>query len=155
MPTIDRDLASAELWERSLERSQRRRVLADSARKEISRRKTATYAVSAAVAASPMWPGISGAVNELSGNDLNKVAHKLEHRDVTRVLLQTGDEGPAVKALQKKLEIPEDGVFGQQTRAAVRDSPSEAVSQLEAMGYTVTPPGEGAPPERIDKLTGW
>lgn len=121
MPVINRDLASAELWERSLERSQRRRVLADSARKEISRRKTATYAVSAAVAASPMWPGISGAVNELSGNDLNKVAHKLEHRDTQRVLLQTGDEGPAVKALQKKLEIPEDGTFGQQTRAAVRD----------------------------------
>jgi hypothetical protein len=42
-----------------------------------------------------------------------------------------------------------------QTRAAVRDSPSEAVSQLEAMGYTVTPPVEGEPPERVDKLNSW
>lgn len=42
-----------------------------------------------------------------------------------------------------------------QTRAAVRDSPGEAVSQLEAMGYAVTPPAEGERPERIDKLTGW
>jgi peptidoglycan hydrolase-like protein with peptidoglycan-binding domain len=121
VPTSNRDLASAQLWERSLERSRRRRALADSARREISRRKTATYAVSAAVATSPMYPGISSAVNDLSGKDVNKIAHKLEHRDVRRVLLEFGDKSPAVKALQKKLEIPEDGVFGPQTKAAVRD----------------------------------
>ena len=68
-----------------------------------------------------MYPGISSAVNDLSGKDVNKIAHKLEHRDVRRVLLETGDKSPAVKALQKKLEIPEDGVFGPQTKAAVRD----------------------------------
>jgi Meckel syndrome type 1 protein len=68
-----------------------------------------------------MYPGISSAVNDLSGKDVNKIAHKLEHRDVRRVLLEFGDKSPAVKALQKKLEIPEDGVFGPQTKAAVRD----------------------------------
>lgn len=42
-----------------------------------------------------------------------------------------------------------------QTRAAVRDSPAEAVAQLEAMGYAVTSPEEGEQRERIEKLTGW
>jgi hypothetical protein len=42
-----------------------------------------------------------------------------------------------------------------QTRAAVRDSPSEAVAQLKAMGYDVTSPEEGERSERTDKLTGW
>jgi peptidoglycan hydrolase-like protein with peptidoglycan-binding domain len=121
VPTKQRDLASAELWERSLERSQRRRALADNARKEISRRKTATYAVSAAVATSPMYPGISSAVNQLSGKDMNKLAHSLEHKNEKKVLLQYGDESSAVSALQRKLEIPADGTFGPQTRAAVRD----------------------------------
>ena len=49
--TIARDLASPELWQRSLERSRRRRVLAEDARKEIARRKTASFAVTAAMAA--------------------------------------------------------------------------------------------------------
>jgi hypothetical protein len=121
VPTSNRDLASAQLWERSLERSRRRRALADSARREISRRKTATYAVSAAVATSPMYPGVSSAVNELSGKDVNTVAHKLDNRHIERVLLQFGDKSPAVASLQKKLQIPDDGVFGPQTKAAVRD----------------------------------
>ena len=42
-----------------------------------------------------------------------------------------------------------------QTRAAVRDSPGEAVAQLEAMGYAVAPPNDGEREERTDKLTGW
>lgn len=42
-----------------------------------------------------------------------------------------------------------------QTRVAVRDAPSLAVAQLEAMGYTVTPPVDGGRTERIEKLTGW
>lgn len=42
-----------------------------------------------------------------------------------------------------------------QTRVAVRDAPSAAVAQLEAMGYVVTPPDDGERPERIEKLTGW
>ncbi|OBK54448.1 hypothetical protein A5654_08340 [Mycolicibacterium fortuitum] len=41
-----------------------------------------------------------------------------------------------------------------QTRVAVRDAPSAAIAQLEAMGYVVTPPAE-APADRDEKLTGW
>ena len=42
-----------------------------------------------------------------------------------------------------------------QTRAVVRDAPAEAADQLEAMGYTVTPPADGHRPERTDRLTAW
>lgn len=42
-----------------------------------------------------------------------------------------------------------------QTRVAVRDAPSAAVAQLQAMGYLVTPPDDGARPDRVEKLTGW
>ena len=42
-----RDLASVEVWEKSLERSRRRRVLAAQGRREMARRKQASAAVSA------------------------------------------------------------------------------------------------------------
>jgi hypothetical protein len=42
-----------------------------------------------------------------------------------------------------------------QIRAVVRDSPAQAAAALAEMGYSVTPPGEGQPDERIDKLTAW
>ena len=48
-----RDLASVEMWEASLERSRRRRVLAAQGRREVARRKQAASVVSAAMAVSP------------------------------------------------------------------------------------------------------
>lgn len=42
-----------------------------------------------------------------------------------------------------------------QTRAAVRDSPGEAIEALRALGYLVEPPESGDVSERIDKLTAW
>src|SRR3954463_15745697 len=48
-----RDLSSVEVWEKSLERSRRRRVLAAQGRREIARRKQASAAVSAAMVMSP------------------------------------------------------------------------------------------------------
>lgn len=42
-----------------------------------------------------------------------------------------------------------------QTRAVVRDSPSEAAAELIALGYTIAAPPGGEPPERIDRLTAW
>ncbi len=42
-----------------------------------------------------------------------------------------------------------------QTSVAVRDAPTTAAAALEAMGYVVTLPADGARQERIEKLTGW
>src|SRR3954469_16355353 len=57
--STSRDLASREIWERSLERSIRRRELLVSGRKQESRRRRASVAVSAAVAAAPFLPSLS------------------------------------------------------------------------------------------------
>jgi peptidoglycan hydrolase-like protein with peptidoglycan-binding domain len=118
--TIARDLASPELWQRSLERSRRRRVLAEDARKEIARRKTTTFALTAAVAAAPISPGAIAALGLSKGN-VDKRARSLDRRHVERILLTYGDRGSSVAALQQALQIPADGIFGPQTQAAVRD----------------------------------
>jgi hypothetical protein len=42
-----------------------------------------------------------------------------------------------------------------QTRAVVRDAPEVAATQLDQMGYKVTPPPDGHRPERMDRLSAW
>ena len=116
--TTNRDLAEGELWELSLERSRRRRVLAASARKEQNRRKTASVAVSAAVAAAPMWPSVAGSGSFEAKADAAKGATQPDGRD--RVLLSFGDRSPGVAKLQQELRIVADGIFGPVTEAAVR-----------------------------------
>ncbi len=130
MPVLTRDLASFELWERSLERSQRRRVLAEAARKQLMRRKTASVAMSAAVATAPMAPAVAAASN-LSKDGASKLARKLERRHVDRVLLERGDSSTAVVELQRALRIPDDGIYGPQTQWAV-----ETFQQREGLDVT-------------------
>ena len=117
--TANRDLASTELWQESLERSQRRRVLAADARKDQARKKTASFAVSAAVAASPMWPSVTATADDLSKDEAGKLARKLKHNHAEHVLLAYGDQSSAVAELQRALGIADDGIFGPKTRAAV------------------------------------
>ena len=130
MPVATRDLASFDLWERSLERSQRRRVLAEAARKQLMRRKTASVAMSAAVAAAPMAPSVAAAA-ALSKDGTAKLARKLERRHVDRVLLERGDSSSAVIELQRALRIPDDGIYGPQTQWAV-----ETFQQREGLDVT-------------------
>jgi hypothetical protein len=120
VPGTYRDLASAELWQDSLERSQRRRVLAADARKDQTRKKTASVAVTAAVAAAPMWPSMTATAADLSTEEAGKVAKKLQDNQPERILLEVGDTSTAVAELQRKLGIPDDGIFGPQTQGAVR-----------------------------------
>jgi Putative peptidoglycan binding domain len=117
--TANRDLASVELWQDSLVRSQRRRLLAADARKDHNRKKTASVAVSAAVAAAPMWPSVTATAGDLSKDEASKLAHNLKNNHEERVLLSQGDESTAVAELQRALGIADDGIFGPHTRAAV------------------------------------
>jgi len=90
--TGTRDLACPELWERSLERSRRRRELA-------AQRRPGVHAVSAvALAATLASPAAAGAT-----------------------LLRTHSHGPAVVEAQRALGVAADGEFGPLTRRAVRD----------------------------------
>ena len=117
--TTNRDLASVEVWQHSLSRSRRRRRLAEDARKHLARRKTASLATSAAVAAAPVWPTVTAGAGPSKGA-VDKHARTLQDDQAERVLLRFGDTSSAVAALQRALGIPDDGIFGPQTRAAVR-----------------------------------
>src|SRR3954452_12732207 len=88
---MPRDLASPELWERSLERSLHRRELA--AQRRPGGRAMSAVAITATLAAPPATAGAT--------------------------LLQLHSHGPAVAAVQGALGVAADGEFGPITRAAV------------------------------------
>lgn len=122
MSEIQRDLASTELWNESLERSLRRRALAPIARKRQARKKRTSLVAGAAVATAPMLPSLSAADAAPSSapHDHSK-SRRLADEAHERILLRRGDTSPAVGELQKALSIPVDDIFGPQTETAVRD----------------------------------
>ena len=94
---MERDLADLELWERSLERSRRRRALAAQAHKTRVTRAQVSAALITTTVVAPVTPAAA------------------------QIVLRRGSEGAGVAAVQRALGIPADGVFGPQTRRAVRD----------------------------------
>jgi peptidoglycan hydrolase-like protein with peptidoglycan-binding domain len=99
-----RDLALPELWERSAARSQRRRQAA--AAKLVQLPRTATARISAALIAA----GIVSQAGPMVG----------AAQAAASTTLDRGDRGDGVAAAQRALGIAADGVFGPQTRQAVR-----------------------------------
>ncbi|HEV7364004.1 MAG TPA: peptidoglycan DD-metalloendopeptidase family protein, partial [Solirubrobacteraceae bacterium] len=125
MPTLDdlmpydaprRDLASQELWQRSLRRSRHRRDLAVISRRERTRRKGVSAVVSAAMVTAPAAPTLAAAAG---GSGSRAAAAQTSGGDVP-VVLRAGSTGPGVEALQRALGITDDGIFGPQTEAALR-----------------------------------
>ena len=127
-----RDLASLEIWERSLTRSRQRRRLAEIARRSRRRRKSASLAVSAALAAAPVVSrGVAaadpGSGSAPAGTTDNPTDGPLQ-ANAQRVVLHKGSEGPLVAAAQRRLNdvlpfthLAVDGIFGPLTRGAVMD----------------------------------
>jgi Meckel syndrome type 1 protein len=117
-----RDLSSVEVWEKSLARSRRRRVLAARGRREMARRKQASAAVSAAMVVSPSAAAFAAAGTG-SGSS-NVAAESAANRAIApgapSELLRSGSTGPDVVRVQSALGQTPDGVFGPRTDAAVR-----------------------------------
>jgi peptidoglycan DL-endopeptidase CwlO len=103
-PPGKRDLARRELWQRSLERSLRRRELAAARRPGPSRSK-----VSAALVAATLIAPAAQVARAQSSAAATSVS----------TYLRLGSRGSAVAAAQQALGVPADGIFGPQTRAAV------------------------------------
>jgi peptidoglycan hydrolase-like protein with peptidoglycan-binding domain len=122
MTNEHRDLATPELWTRSLERSRRRRELLPRARRENSRRKHISAALATAVVAGP---GTPLAAAQVSGDVSAAVAAEspanraIEIREGGLPLL-VGSQGELVAHVQTRLGVASDGIFGPQTDAAVR-----------------------------------
>jgi Meckel syndrome type 1 protein len=122
MTNAHRDLATPELWSRSLERSRRRRELLPKARRESKRKKHISAALATAVVAGP---GTPVAAAQLSGDLSAAVAAEspanraIEIREGGLPLL-VGSQGDLVAHVQTRLGVASDGIFGPQTDAAVR-----------------------------------
>ena len=122
-PTRDRshrDLASLDIWEHSLDRSRRRRVLAEDARRTIARRKHASLAVSAAMAATPIVPSVIASAMSGSKKGTTNTRKLNADQGHNRVLLKLGAVSPSVAEVQRKLQIADDGYYGPVTQQAVR-----------------------------------
>ena len=122
MTNAHRDLATAELWNHSLERSRRRRELLPKARRENNRKKHISAALATAVVAGP---GAPLAAAQVSGDMSAAVAAESPANRAIEIRegglpLRVGSQGDLVAHVQTKLGVPSDGIFGPQTDAAVR-----------------------------------
>src|SRR5687767_11659889 len=135
MTHAHRDLAAPELWNRSFERSRRRRELLPKARRENNRRKHVSAALATAMVAGP---GAPFAAAQVSGNVSAQVAAESPANRAIEIRegglpLQLGSEGALVSEVQKKLHVTADGVFGPQTDAAVRSYQQAAGLEVDGI----------------------
>ena len=105
LPPGSRDLGSPELWDRSLNRSRRRREMA--AARRANRKKCAVP--TALITATLIVPA----------GQVARAQDTVATSPVGTGDLKIGSRGPAVAAAQRALGIPADGIFGRQTRRAV------------------------------------
>ncbi len=107
LPPGRRDLGCHELWERSLLRSKHRREREAARRANLPVARKVGLALAATTVLAPL-------AQETATAHTHATATALEG------MLRKGDRGPAVVATQSALGIAADGVFGAETRRAVR-----------------------------------
>ena len=122
MTKAHRDLATPELWNRSIERSRRRRELLPKARRENNRKKHLSAALATAVVAGP---GAPLAAAQVSSDVSAAVAAESPANRAIEIRegglpLRVGSQGELVAHVQTELGVASDGIFGPQTDAAVR-----------------------------------
>ena len=119
MNTNVRDLSDPALWQRSLERAQHRRHIAELSRRSARRRKATSVALTGAVATAPVTPRLS-----LAGAPADAAAageaYDPASTHAAAALLQRGSTGDAVAQVQRRVGVEDDGIFGPITERAVR-----------------------------------
>ena len=104
----DRDLSDGELWDLSLACARAKRSAAEKGLLQQARAASAPLVV--AVVA-----GVAANQGSAHPRAASEKASQTDHR-----LLKLGSRGADVKRVQRTLRIPADGIFGPQTRRAVR-----------------------------------
>ena len=159
MTTAYRDLATAEIWERSMERSRYRRSLAPKARREMTRRKHVSAALATAVFAGPTAP--LAAAQVAGGPSAAMAAASPANRAIEvregGLPLSAGSQGALVSQVQRALSVSVDGVFGPETDRAVRRFQYSSKLQVDGIvgpatwsalfGSAAGATGGDAPPE--------
>jgi murein DD-endopeptidase MepM/ murein hydrolase activator NlpD len=132
MTALQRDLSAPQLWERSLERSRRRRIVAPRLRRHAARRRRASTVMAAAMLAGPAASVASAQGGGSGSGGASIAAESPANRAIAGQasydgLLQLGDTGPAVAKVQRALELEangeldlEAGDFDRKTDQAVR-----------------------------------
>src|SRR5688500_5382549 len=140
MTNAHRDLAAPELWNRSLERSHRRRELLPKGRRENNRRKHLSAVLATAVVTGPSAPlaaaQVSGDLNAAVAAE-SPANRAIEIRE-GGLPLQVGSQGELVAHVQKALHVSAAGVFGPQPDAAVRPYQAKAGQGGDGVGGVAT-----------------
>src|SRR5688500_11747111 len=108
-----RDLACEQTWERSLRRSRHRRERAARQRANLPASRKVGFAIAASAIVAPLLQQTAAAHETATTAPTTATAAQ------SAGLLKQGSRGPAVAALQSRLGIAADGVFGPVTKAAV------------------------------------
>ena len=117
-----RDLSDPELWARSQSRAVHRREIAALSRKHAARRKGATLAVTASMAAGPTVLPLAAVASSGSGSRSVATASTPARSSIhlpSGALVSEGDMGAVVVAIQRQVGVDDDGIFGPITRGAV------------------------------------
>jgi cell wall-associated NlpC family hydrolase len=109
-PPGERDLGRTEYWEVSQERSKRRREVQRRPRLARGPATRVSVALAAASIGAPVAVGAAGTATASASTTTGTANLNLRH----------GARGTTVQALQRRLGIPADGVFGPQTLRAVK-----------------------------------
>jgi murein DD-endopeptidase MepM/ murein hydrolase activator NlpD len=125
MTALHRDLSAPQLWERSLERSRRRRIVAPRLRRQASRRRRASTVMAAAMLAGPAASVASAQSGGTGSGGAGIAAESPANRAIADQaaydgLLQLGDSGAAVAKVQSALDVRASGRFDETLDEAVR-----------------------------------
>jgi len=106
-----------------MERSRRRRAITPQARKRLNRRRRASTALTTLMVAGPAGQVLAASGATVGGGDPGPTSpvDRAIGAQPGALMLEAGSTGAAVQAIQERLGVAADGVYGPVTEGAVRD----------------------------------